>query len=316
MTRLRCGLVSSFTLLVAAANCQLAARGAQPPTPPKLSEVQRVLAAAPARESGRESLRPLTIVLLADKKDHGPGEHDYPRWQARWALLLGGASASSETAANLVGPDLPDAALAAGAPHVKLVTVQQWPSDEQWSQADVVVAFCYLAWNDQRIADARKFVERGGGLVLVHSATWADPSPEIADLVGVGGFPKYRHGPIKLTITRPEHPICAGLPANFVLEDESYFPPTPAIKPDRVHVLATCEEAPSEGQQAPSAQPMFWTYEPGKGRVFGCVLGHNSFTFDHPYFRMLLLRGVAWAAREPAGRFDGLVLRSAAVSPD
>ena len=48
--------------------------------------------------------RPLKIVLFADTKDHGPGEHDYPRWQTRWALLLGGASASTEKAANLDGP--------------------------------------------------------------------------------------------------------------------------------------------------------------------------------------------------------------------
>ena len=29
-------------------------------------------------------------------------------------------------------------------------------------------------------------------------------------------------------------------------------------------------------------------------------------TFDDPLFRLLLLRGMAWAAREPATRFDAL----------
>ena len=56
-------------------------------------------------------------------------------------------------------------------------------------------------------------------------------------------------------------------------------------------------------------EPMFWTYERGKGRVFGCILGHFNWSFDDPYFRMLLLRGMAWAAHESPCRFDPLVLR-------
>jgi type 1 glutamine amidotransferase len=41
---------------------------------------------------------------------------------------------------------------------------------------------------------------------------------------------------------------------------------------------------------------MFWCYELGKGRVFGCVPGHTTKTFDNPMFRKLLLRGMIWAA--------------------
>ena len=304
-------------LLWTAAGSQLA-RAADPPAPPKRSEVASVLAAARVDQPSDKPLRPLTIVLLADKKDHGPGEHDYPRWQSRWALLLGGSSVSTEQAANLDGPDVPDASLADGARQVRVVTARPWPSQEQWASADLVVAFCYLGWNEQRMAEAREFLKRGGGLALVHSATWTMPEPsfDIAELVGVGGFVKYRHGPIKLTISQPDHPICAGLPPTIPLVDESYYPPTPALNTERVKVLAVCEEESNEGQTEPSLQPMYWTYEPGKGRVFGCVLGHNNFSFDHPYFRLLLLRGMAWAAHEDPCRFDPLALRSASVSED
>ncbi len=316
MLRSRQLLVSCGALMLGAAISPLSARAADPPAPPARSEVRQVLAAARADQPLETPLRDLTLLLLADAKDHGPGEHDYPRWQSRWALLLGGESASTEPAANLAGPDLPDAALAAGAPHVHLVTARPWPSAEQWASADVVVAFCYIAWDAERIAQVRRFLQRGGGLVVIHSATWTQPafSEELADLTGVGGFTKYRHGSIKLTITQPDNPICAGLPRTIPLEDESYFPPTPPLHADRVHVLATSEEEPDTGSHEPSAQPMFWTYEPGKGRVFGCVLGHNNFTFDHPYFRLLLLRGIAWAAHEHPSRFDILTLRSASVS--
>jgi type 1 glutamine amidotransferase len=58
---------------------------------------------------------------------------------------------------------------------------------------------------------------------------------------------------------------------------------------------------------------MFWAFDRSKGRVFGCVPGHYSFAFDDPLFRLLLLRGMAWAAHEHPYRFDELVLRSAAV---
>lgn len=54
-------------------------------------------------------------------------------------------------------------------------------------------------------------------------------------------------------------------------------------------------------------RPLFWTTEPGRGRVFVSIPGHYSWTFDDPLFRVLLLRGTAWAAKEPVDRFNALV---------
>lgn len=289
---------------------------ADPPSPPKRSDVERVLAVAGNHPPERSDTRPLQIVLLADHKDHGPGEHDYPRWQSRWALLLGGAAASAAPAANLFGPDRPDPALKQGTPEVRVATADQWPAAQQWSTADVVVAFCYLAWTPDRLAELGRYLERGGGLVVIHSATWTKPQPtaDVAALLGVGGFQRWRHGPIVVETTQPQHPICLGLPSELRLEDESYWPPTPPIDAAAVQVLAGSREQDEPGQPAESLQPMFWTYQHGPGRVFGCVLGHYSWTFDDPYFRLWLLRGTAWAARENPYRFDHLTLRSAAVA--
>lgn len=291
---------------------------ATPPPPPKRSDVQRVLAMARASRAERPTERPLQIVLLADRKDHGPGEHDYPRWQSRWALLLGGAAASNAPAANLHGPDRLDAALQHGAPHVGVTMADQWPSPEQWKTADVIVAFCYLAWTPERIVELGQFLDRGGGLVVIHSATWTKPkaSPDVAAVLGVGGFQRWRHGAISLETSQPEHPICLGLPPVLVLEDESYWPPTPPIHAADVQVLAASMEQAEPGQPATAPQPMFWTYQRGRGRVFGCVLGHYSWTFDDPYFRLWLLRGIAWAARENPYRLDDLAVRSAAVADE
>ena len=100
------------------------------------------------------------------------------------------------------------------------------------------------------------------------------------------------------------HPITAGLPkAKFV--DESYWPLVGDAA--KVQLLGTTVE---EG--APRA--MAWVFETGKGRAFSTLLGHYTWTFDDPYFRVLLLRGMAWAAREPLGRFESAVLDGATLS--
>ena len=218
-------------------------------------------------------------MLLADEKDHGPagnGLHDYPLWQKRWALLLGGEKASDEKQVNLVGPPDESIDYRKGMPNVEVSTAWHWPSDEQFQTADVIVAYCYLQWTDQRLAQVRQYLKRGGGLVLIHSATWTKPKPsdEVAELVGVGGFRLFRHGAVQFDVTAPEHPICVGLPKTITLEDdETYWPPTPIA--DGVTVLATSVEEKAKRRSTPrAAQPMFWCYQPGAGRVFGCVPGH------------------------------------------
>ena len=88
---------------------------------------------------------------------------------------------------------------------------------------------------------------------------------------------------------------------------EPYWPPVGDL--GKVTVLATSDEAVPKDSDNVAPQPMFWTALHGKGRIFACVPGHFVFTFDDPYFRILLLRGMAWAAGESPYRFDPLVTR-------
>ncbi|MFA6562518.1 MAG: ThuA domain-containing protein [Verrucomicrobiia bacterium] len=283
-----------------------------PPEPVLRSEVEAALAKAGAT---KESARKLRIVLLADKKDHREHEHDYPVWQERWALLLGGRAASKATQVNLFGPAIAGAKTGAGAENVEVCCAWSWPTDEQFASADVIVAFCYLSWTDHHKRQLKQYLERGGGLVLIHSATWTKPKAdaEVAALVGVGGFTRYRHGPMQVDIAAADHPICRGLPPKLSFLDEPYWPPTPTLAGDRVTTLAVSREKPDKDSEQTSPQPMFWTCPTGRGRVFGCVPGHYTWTFDDPWFRLLLLRGIAWAGGEPVGRFDSLALRGARV---
>lgn len=286
---------------------------ATPPEPPTRAAVEAAVARTEP-ESG--ALRPLRIVLLADRKDHGPEEHDYPLWQERWALLLGGRAASAAAQVNLYGPPSGDGQAFAGAEKVSVERAQGWPSDAQFGTADVIVAFCYLPWTDARKKQVAEYLGRGGGLVVIHAATWTQPKadPEVAALTGVGGFTRYRHGEVRMERTASDHPICKGLPQTLVLNDEPYWPPTPPVDASRVTVLAVTREKTGDEASQENPQPLFWTQAAGRGRVFGCVPGHYTWTFDDPWFRLWLLRGVAWAAGEHPCRLDGLALRGARVS--
>ena len=84
--------------------------------------------------------------------------------------------------------------------------------------------------------------------------------------------------------------------------DESYWQLVGDQK--NIQLLAT-------GSEEESPQPLMWTREQGAGRVFVSIPGHYTWTFDDPLFRVIALRGLAWAAGEPVGRFEGLALAGA-----
>jgi type 1 glutamine amidotransferase len=43
--------------------------------------------------------------------------------------------------------------------------------------------------------------------------------------------------------------------------------------------------------------PVAFKRQFGSGRVFYSALGHVASEFDHPYMRLILRRGLSWAAR-------------------
>ena len=77
------------------------------------------------------------------------------------------------------------------------------------------------------------------------------------------------------------------------------------LKSDRVLASAVEEGKP---------RPQLWSLERERGRVFVSIPGHYSWTFDDPLFRVLLLRGIAWSAKEPVDRFNELVWPGANVA--
>lgn len=149
------------------------------------------------------------------------------------------------------------------------------------------------------------FLGRGGGLVLSHYVLW-NASPALVDLLGLakGAGSHYRHKVVTLELPEPRHPIMLGLPDTFTIADECFW----NLQGDRgaVTPLATSDEVVGDKV---SAEPVIWAYERGRGRVVASTLGHFDWTFDDPFFRTILLRGLAWAAGESPYRFDPLIPR-------
>jgi putative heme-binding domain-containing protein len=252
-----------------------------PPPPRTRQEVKAALAGAPDPPA---KTRPIHVVLVAGKKDHGPGEHDYPAWQKVWQRLL---SLADDT---------------------RVTTATDWPSPGQLKSADVLVFYQHGTWTPQRARDIDAYLARGGGLVYLHFAVGGGAdAPGFAQRIGLAwrdGQSRFRHGPLDLGFEGgARHPIARNF-GKVHFHDESYWRLVGDV--NKVRVLATGKE---EGR----AQPLFWTLEPGKGRVFVSIPGHFAWTFDDPLFRVLLLRGIAWAAREPVDRFNDLVTVGARV---
>jgi type 1 glutamine amidotransferase len=234
----------------------------------------------------RHAEHPLRILLVAGPKDHGPGEHDYPVWQAAWTQMLGVV------------------------PGVRVETAFVWPTAAQWQRSELVVLyFRNRDWSDLQYRDLENYLERGGGLAVLHCAMVASDDPRrLASLIGISGVRpqlQFRHGAIQVALDA-RHSIVAGDDA-LALEDESYW--ELSVHPSAVEVLGTSVEV---GR----GQPQIWTYRRGGGRVFGAIPGHYMTTFDHPPYRRLLARGLAWAAQVPAERFAGFVDSPQRVAAD
>lgn len=229
-----------------------------------------------------ENLRDIRIVLVAGPKDHGPGEHDYPAWQKAWRKLL------------------------ARAPKTQVGTAWEKPSAEDFKTADVMVLFKHTAWPQELNADMDAYLARGGGVMLLHFAVDCFQNPEGgARHLGLywGPGAKYRHGWLDLEFKEGrDEPILRGFAGRKLrFHDETYWRLTG--NPQGVETLATAMEDDDGGKVR---IPLVWNRRVGPGRVHVNILGHYNWTFNDPAFRVLALRGMAWAAGEPVDRFHEL----------
>src|SRR5437868_2818381 len=91
--------------------------------------------------------KPLRVFIRAGEKTHGPGQHDHPRFLADWKELLDQRGANADGAMN-------------------------FPPAEQLENTDVLVLYCAEGGTvvPADRANLKKFLERGGGIVVIHDA--------------------------------------------------------------------------------------------------------------------------------------------------
>jgi putative heme-binding domain-containing protein len=271
----------------------LLAEGA--PLPRKMSEIKAILGDALTAKPDSQA-KPLHIVLCASAKDGdhgGPGAHNYPLWRSRWSRLLGMADGINVEPANI------------------------WPSSEQWRTADIIAFNSFNpAWAGERDAakikqrgeDMDKFLARGGGIVFIHYAMNAGKNASaLAQRLGLAWNrppAAFRHGASDWVLDK-NHPLAAGFD-KFQVPDESYWHLTGDLAAAKGNVLATSLE-----ENAPT--PQMWTREVGPGRVFVSIPGHYTWTYDDPLYRILILRGLMWTAKQPQDRLAPLSVIGARV---
>jgi type 1 glutamine amidotransferase len=161
-----------------------------------------------------------------------------------------------------------------------------------------VILINYYNWKRPGLTEKARenlltFVKGGKGLVSFHYSCRAFGEwPEYRNLIGRVWIGNHSgHGPRgKFTskISNRHHPITQGL-NDFEADDELY---AKLVGDARIDVLV---EAYSDWSK--TVEPLAWTLDYGKGRVFNLVLGHDVKACRNPSFATLLQRGTECVAR-------------------
>ena len=237
------------------------------------------------------------ILWLYGPEDHRGGEHDYIRIKELFVPLL------------------------KKIPRVSVGEAYQFPSQAQFDKTDLLIQYLHQPpITDKQFASYQKFVNDGGRVVSIHESCIIRPIDRAHKLAGCIGcswkgnkdsrWSKFsRNEPLFLNT---KHPVFAGLPKSIRFNDESYWD---MIQRDTVEVVGavgtsanTAAQSFAEVLSAKGARGQaFWTYTSGKGRVFGTTTGHFTYTYHDPMYRLLLVRGIAWALEEKPAAFMPIV---------
>ncbi len=166
-----------------------------------------------------------------------------------------------------------------------------------------------LRWGERADAALINFVKAGKGVVVYHFATAAfDGWTDYEKLSGGNWRPSNGHHSARhdfeVTVKDANHPIMKGLPAKMPQPSDELYANLKWQPASTYHVLATAwdDHALYNGkakQPTPGAgldQPMLWTLDYGKGRVFATALGHDPAAMNSEVFVKTLIRGTEWAA--------------------
>ncbi|MGD1091408.1 MAG: ThuA domain-containing protein [Bryobacteraceae bacterium] len=171
-----------------------------------------------------------------------------------------------------------------------------------------------LRWGERADNAFLDYVRSGKGVVLYHFTLaaftgWTEFEKMSAGNWRAGnGHHSARHD-FTVDIKDANHPILKGLMTPLRVQNEELYSNLKWQPEGTYHVLATAyddhslydEKASDARNKQPMSgpgvnEPILWTTEYGKGRVFVTALGHDADTTSEPTFKVTFTRGTEWAA--------------------
>ena len=277
-------ILSAFIVLSAALLPSSAARGQEPKVNPYDQSQVPLEVEPPADFKGKR------ILLIAGRKSHGPGDHEF---FAGTAILM-----------NLLKQT----------PGVWPIMARDgWPKNEKlFDTADCVVFYMdgrggHPVVQGDRLAKMQKLMDRGVGWVNLHYAVDYLPQHGKTVIGWMGGYyePNYSINPHWDAVIRtlPKHPITRGVEP-FTIRDEWYYgmrfiedmkgltPILQAVPPDETRRTEYTKSR--KGQ----IETMAWAYErPDGGRGFGFTGAHFHRNWADENFRRLVVNAILWCAK-------------------
>ncbi len=156
-------------------------------------------------------------------------------------------------------------------------------------------------WTEENKKAFRDAVQAGKGLVVYHhaSSAFVGNSPfemEFEKIIAGGWRKQGNHGKMhEFTVAiRKDHPITHGIKEFKHGRDELY---QNSVMLPGSEVLATAySDRTKDPKNTDKHEAMVWVAKYGKGRVYHNVLGHDVEAMQSKGFKVLLIRGVEWAA--------------------
>ena len=176
--------------------------------------------------------------------------------------------------------------------------VEALANDANLKNVDVIYLMVYNArtptLSDKGKQNLVNFVKGGKGLVVTHlsSASFKE-WPEFKALCGriwvMGTSGHGPRAPFKAVVVDKASPITRGV-SDFSQDDELYA----RLQGDAaIHVLVQADSDWSK-----KTEPLAFTLDYGKGRVFHHTFGHDPKAIHTPEVEKLIVQGTAWAARQ------------------
>jgi type 1 glutamine amidotransferase len=234
------------------------------------------------------------IWVYGYDKHHIPGAHDYVKVKDLMTSLL----------SNVEGVEVEEAFY--------------FPDKEQFEKADLIVMYLHLPQlENSQFNSLKNFIKNGGGIVSLHETAIMRP-PDKGRMLSECLGSAWNEGTSKWGAIFDDvnidnsHPIFKGFSDKLSIIDEFYWD---LFMEEGIKILGTVRTGPDGDSEGPVAEeflseeesPVFWTYELGKGRVFGTTAGHHTFTYYDPEFRIMLFRAMAWTVNAEPDPFMPLV---------